>query len=75
MKSLTIEGIIDMDEDNKIEYEALDVLQHLNKAEVCAMVAQITEDPEFSTSEVEVLTLEEIETREGSFVFSVEEMQ
>eukprot|EP00551_Chaetoceros_affinis_P012548 CAMPEP_0203679712 /NCGR_PEP_ID=MMETSP0090-20130426/36666_1 /ASSEMBLY_ACC=CAM_ASM_001088 /TAXON_ID=426623 /ORGANISM="Chaetoceros affinis, Strain CCMP159" /LENGTH=1444 /DNA_ID=CAMNT_0050547455 /DNA_START=38 /DNA_END=4369 /DNA_ORIENTATION=- len=70
IESLTIEEIIDMDEDNKAEYEALPSTHHFSKAEVRAMVTQITEETAFNTSELEVLTLEEIESREGDVISS-----
>lgn len=66
--SLTVEELIDMDEDNKTEYDALPSPQQFSKAEVSTMVTQITEENAFDTSSLEVLTVEEIEAREESIL-------
>ncbi len=62
--SLTVDEIIDMDEDNKTEYEQLPGPQHFSKREVARMVTQITEEDAFNTTHLEVLTVEEIEAKE-----------
>jgi hypothetical protein len=63
--SITIEEIIDMDEDNKAEYEALPSPNQLSKVEVRKMITQMTEERAFNTHALEVLTVEELEAKEG----------
>ena len=66
--SLTVEEIIDMDEDNRTEYDVLPSPQQFSKAEVSTMVTQITEENAFDTTCLEVLTVEEIETKEETIL-------
>ncbi len=66
IESLTVEEIIDMDDENKVEYDALPGPQQFTKAEVRNMVSKITEERAFNTSRLEVLTVEELEAQEGN---------
>jgi len=71
--SMTIEEMIEMDEETKTEYEAIPGPQQFSKAEVRVMVKKITEENAFSTNELEVLTLDEIESREANMLAEMEE--
>ena len=70
IESLTIEEIIDMDEENKAEFDALPGPQQFSRAEIRTMVTQITEERAFNTNALEVLTLEELEAKEGDVMSS-----
>ncbi len=73
LESLDDEEIIEFDEETKAEYEALPGVKQLSKNEVKAMVLRINEENAFNTTELEVLTLEEIESRENHTLNEMEE--
>lgn len=73
IESLEVQELIDLDEDFKTEYEALPEPKQFNKNEVRSMMTKIIEETAFNTTELEVLTLEEIESREDVTRLELEE--
>jgi len=73
LESLQDDEIINFDEETKAEYEALPGPKQFNKNEVQAMVNKINEEAAFNTTELEVLTLDEIESRENNTLIDMEE--
>ena len=73
LESLNDDEIGEFDEETQAEYEALPGPKQFNKNEVRAMVTRINEEAAFNTSELEALTLEEIESREGNTLAEMEE--
>jgi len=62
-----------LNEETRAEYEALLTPQQFNKSEVNSMVAKINEAAVFDTTSLEVLSLDEIQTREANELASMEE--
>lgn len=73
IESLEVHELIDLDEDFKAEFDALPQPKQFNKNEVRAMMTKIIEETAFNTTELEVLTLEEIESREDVTRIELEE--
>lgn len=73
LNSLTEEEIGNFDEDTKAEYDALPGPKNFSKNEVRTMVSKINDESAFNTSELEILTLEEIESREKLALSEMEE--
>lgn len=73
IESLEVHELIDLDEDFKAEFDALPEPKQFNKNEVRAMMTKIIEETAFNTTELEVLTLEEIESREDVTRLELEE--
>ena len=65
IESLTVEEILEMDEDNKVEYDALPGPQHFSKAEVRTMIAKINDERAFNTKTLEVITVDDLEVKDG----------
>lgn len=73
LESLQDDEIINFDEETKAEFDALPGPKQFNKNEVYAMVTKINEESAFNTTELEVLTLDEIESRENNTLIDMEE--
>jgi hypothetical protein len=64
IESLTVEDIIDFDDDIKADYEALPGPESFSKSEVTRMVAKLQEEAAFDTDALRVLSLDELIERE-----------
>lgn len=73
IENMEDEEIIEFDEENKAEYEALPKPESFNKAEVNAVVAKIIEETSFGTEVLTVLTLEELGKRDEQYLKSLED--
>ncbi len=73
IESLGDEEIAEFDEEIKAEYDALPGPKQFSRNEVRATVEKINEETAFGTIELEVLTLEEIESREATTLIEMEE--
>lgn len=73
LESLDDDEIVEFDEETKTEYEALPGVKQLSKNEVRAMVSRINDETAFNTTELETLTLEEIESRENNTLIEMQE--
>lgn len=73
LENLDDEEIAEFDDETKAEYDALPGPKQFNKNEVKKTVAKINEENAFGTSALEVLTLEEIQSREANTLIEMED--
>lgn len=64
IESLTVEDIIDFDDDIKADYEALPGPESFSKSEVTRMVTKLQEEAAFDTDALRVLSLDELIEKE-----------
>jgi hypothetical protein len=73
LESLTEDDIASFDEETAAEFDALPEAKQFSKNEVRTMVSKINDEAAFNTTELEALTLEEIENRENNTLVEMEE--
>ena len=73
LESLTEDDIASFDDETKTEFDALPGPKQFNKNEVRTIVSKINDEAAFNTTELEALTLEEIESRENNTLVDMEE--